>query len=79
MKKNRSLLPVARRLHKIGHRCSPFVTCNAGPEPDRFTIVLKFKTTDDIHDFYRAFIEFFATNKPVNKALKRKPPRVGAI
>jgi hypothetical protein len=50
----------ASELFSVGHRTSPFMTCDSGP--NGFFVTLKFKTCEDAQAFHKGMVDFFGSN-----------------
>ena len=54
------LLAAGQHLFDTGHKASPFMTLDSGP--NGCSLSMKFKTIDDGHAFHTALVRFFTAN-----------------
>ena len=74
------LLAAARHLFKTGHKASPFMTLDSGP--NGCSLAMKFKTLDDGQAVHAALVQFFTANKKIcpssDQSLPKETPHESA-
>jgi hypothetical protein len=65
------LLAAARHLFDTGHKASPFMTLDSGP--DGCSLSMKFKTLDDGQAVHAALVRFFTANAEAHASATKEP------
>jgi hypothetical protein len=65
------LLAAARHLFKTGHKASPFMTLDSGP--NGCSLAMKFKTLGDGQAVHASLVQFFTANAPDQARLQPSP------